>query len=177
MSDSETSSLGCEEDKLYCEQSAWNDVVPIAQADSVAPVVAIRYSDKFSDCHGYLRAVMKSGEKSPRVVALTKTCIDCNPANYTAWKYRRDAILATNASIEEELELIAQLCSRHPKNFQIWHHRGELLRALGCIANEKEVTAVALDEDAKNYHVWSHRKTMVANFDAFEGEREVWYKD
>eukprot|EP01061_Rhynchopus_euleeides_P022868 TRINITY_DN37344_c0_g1_i1.p1 TRINITY_DN37344_c0_g1~~TRINITY_DN37344_c0_g1_i1.p1 ORF type:complete len:328 (+),score=86.41 TRINITY_DN37344_c0_g1_i1:168-1151(+) len=158
---------------LYRDRPEWSDVTPVSQPDAPDPVVAIQYREVFADCHAYLRAVMQAGEKSARVIELTKTCIDNNAANYTAWKYRRDAILHTGASIQDELDLIAMMCSMFPKNFQIWHHRGELLRAMGSIANEKEVTRKALSEDAKNYHVWSHRRSVIEHFSAYEGEKEL----
>ena len=174
MSDSDSDDRGDRGGSgLYCDRPGWKDVTPLRQQDSEAPVVAIRYSREFEDCHSYLRAVIAADEKSERVVELTTTCIKHNPANYTAWRYRRASILATGASITDELATIADMCVRYPKNFQIWHHRKELLKALGHPHNEKEVTAQALAEDAKNYHVWSHRRWLVAYFGAFDGEEDV----
>lgn len=37
------------------------------------------------DCMNYFRAVLKSGEKSPRVLGLLNDVIEVNAANYTAW--------------------------------------------------------------------------------------------
>ncbi len=37
------------------------------------------------DATDYFRAVVKTGEMSPRVLKLTETIIQMNPAHYTAW--------------------------------------------------------------------------------------------
>ena len=40
------------------------------------------------DVFDYFRAVLKSGEKSARVLTLTEEALDLNPANYTVCYYR-----------------------------------------------------------------------------------------
>eukprot|EP01064_Diplonema_japonicum_P037615 TRINITY_DN8869_c0_g1_i1.p1 TRINITY_DN8869_c0_g1~~TRINITY_DN8869_c0_g1_i1.p1 ORF type:complete len:183 (+),score=41.51 TRINITY_DN8869_c0_g1_i1:36-584(+) len=170
MSESSSDDSDC---RLFSERSEWDDVTPVKQQDSENPVVAIQYSEVFADCHSYFRAVLASGEKSERVLNLTQAVIDCNAANYTAWKYRRDVILAINFSIDKELETVASMLNSYPKNFQIWHHRRELLLAKGSAEGEREVVGVTLEKDAKNYHAWCHRRWVVTQFDLLNGEEEV----
>ena len=37
------------------------------------------------DANDYFRGIIKTGEKSPRVLQLTETIIRLNPAHYSAW--------------------------------------------------------------------------------------------
>jgi hypothetical protein len=52
--------------------------------EEVATIPALTFSpDK--DATNYFRAIVKSGEMSPRVLELTEHIIRMNPAHYTAW--------------------------------------------------------------------------------------------
>ena len=104
---------------FYKDREDWRDVVPIPQNDGPVPVVMIAYSDRFKDVHDYFRAVLKSGEKSQRVLDLTEDALEMNPANYTVWHYRREVIKAIGADIKEELAYSREMIEEHPKNYQV----------------------------------------------------------
>ena len=105
-------------------------MTPIPQNDGPVPVVMIAYSDAFKDVHDYFRAVLKSGEKSERVLELTKEALEFNPANYTVWHYRREVLRATGADMREELLYSREMIEEHPKNYQVWQHRRVLVEWL-----------------------------------------------
>ena len=109
---SEEEEYNSEEYIYYSTRPEWKDVQPLPQDDGPNPVVRIAYTEKckdlysviyiyiytyshtyiniitiylVKDVYGYMRAVLRSGEKSQRVLDLTTDAIDCNPANYTVW--------------------------------------------------------------------------------------------
>lgn len=86
----------------------WEDVIRVPQQDATESVVSIAYSDQCKynqhasfilcanigtalyvllDSHlmDIFRAVLLSGEKSPRVLKLTADIIGINPGHYTVW--------------------------------------------------------------------------------------------
>jgi protein farnesyltransferase/geranylgeranyltransferase type-1 subunit alpha len=113
---------------------------------------------------------------SERTLRLTGLCLKLNPANYTIWHFRRQCLLDSimteenEASlIQQDLELAAELGGQNPKNYQIWYHRRALLEsvadrhstAASYVHAELDYVAKVLEEDSKNYHAWSHRQWVV----------------
>jgi protein farnesyltransferase/geranylgeranyltransferase type-1 subunit alpha len=82
----------------------------------------------------YFRAVLRSGEKSARVMLLLNDVAEVNASNYTVWygstcarvgsqgkrTYRRQVIRALKWDLKQELSWIGGEGLEHPKNYQIW---------------------------------------------------------
>jgi len=154
----------------YSERSEWADVTPLPQDDGPSPVVQIAYTDRFKDVYNFFRAVLKSGEKSERVLALTEDALELNPANYTVWHYRREVLKAIDADLKAELKYCRDIIEEHPKNYQVWQHRRVLVEWLNDSGSELRFTELILAQDQKNYHAWQHRQWVLTTFKLFEDE-------
>ncbi|DBA01002.1 TPA: hypothetical protein N0F65_006263 [Lagenidium giganteum] len=154
----------------YRDDPAWADVEKIPQDDGPNPIVRLAYSANFTDVMDCFRGVLRTSEYSERTLKLSKDVINANPANYTAWYFRRRVLEALNANLYEELEYTEQMAIEHPKNYQIWHHRREIAQALQDGSAEKQFCKRAIEEDSKNYHAWAHRQWAIRRFKLWDGE-------
>jgi len=157
---------------MYKDRDEWRDVTPIAQNDGPVPVVRIAYGERFTDVHDYFRAVLKSGEKTRRVLELTEDALEMNPANYTVWHYRREVLKAIGADLKDELQYSREMIEDHPKNYQVWQHRRVLVEWLNDPSAELRFTEMILNMDQKNYHAWQHRQWVLQTFKLFDQELE-----
>lgn len=158
---------------LYALDPDWDDVTPILQAEPEHALAAIAYPEDYVEAMSYLRAVMAAKEHSPRCLQLTEHIISMNPAHYTVWLYRFAIVEALNISIPDEMAWLNAISLEHLKNYQIWHHRQQLLdhHYPAICTSADDVAALArseadflmqmLEQDTKNYHVWSYRQYLV----------------
>ncbi len=117
--------------------------------------------------------MLQLNEMSERAWDVTTDAIQVNPANYTAWHYRRLLINALHKDLRSELEFLEEVGGDNPKNYQIWHHRRVMSELIGpsVVPVELEATATIIQEsDSKNYHAWAHRQWVVRTFNAWDGE-------
>lgn len=153
----------------------WADLTPVLQDDGPKSVVPISYPPEFEGTMNYFRAIMKKGEKTERALEITRKAIKLNPANYTAWYYRRLCLYELGLDLQNELEYTAQKAIQTPKNYQLWHHRKLILDRMRQNGNaqpkeELDHTSLILKKDAKNYHAWAYRQWILQRFNLFDDE-------
>jgi len=177
----------------------WKDVKPVPQNDGADPVCPIAYSREckiffffrrrrerlYSFFHivtqvmDYFRAAYLKSEISERSLRLTKEALKMNPANYTAWFFRRQCLmkLRSKSELKSELNFIESISGENPKNYQIWYHRRRIVEELNDPSRELAFTAKILcNADGKNYHAWSHRQWVIKTFKLWKGEMEFTQK-
>jgi len=142
----------------------WEDLAPLPQDDGPNPVVAIQYTDEYRELMDLFRAVMHANELSERALILTADVVEANPANYTAWQYRRQCLKALGSDLRKELRFSEATAYDNPKNYQIWFHRRAIVELLGDPAAELPFISNVLLEDAKNYHAWSYRQWVLSTY-------------
>ncbi|KNC82617.1 hypothetical protein SARC_05091, partial [Sphaeroforma arctica JP610] len=96
--------------------------------------------------------------------------ISHNTANYTAWQYRRDILIALNMDLRNELRYTSDMGAQNVKNYQIWHHRRFLVQQLNYGAEEIDYCNELLEDDSKNYHAWTHRQWALKEFNEWDNE-------
>ncbi|KAI8818533.1 uncharacterized protein EV422DRAFT_498769 [Fimicolochytrium jonesii] len=158
------------EETLFSKRPEWADITPIPQDEGPTPLVPIAYAPDYADAMNCFRAILRSEERSPRVLELTKFLVRQNPAHYTVWKYRLDTVLALSSSIPPELTFIDEMASETPKSYQIWHYRQALISHLNDASAEHAFINEQLAVDSKNYHCWSYRQWAVSRFALWEKE-------
>lgn len=147
----------------------FRDVQPIDGPDVANEVVAIAYPAEYATLMGYFRAVVSSGEKSPRVMDLTADMIEYNAANYSVWALRRSCV----QDMVGEMAYAAEVTRSNPKNYQVWFHRRAILEIAGTGGREElAFISEMLEDDPKNYHAWSHRLWVLNRFECWDGELE-----
>lgn len=154
----------------YRKREEWNDVKPIFHDDIEKSVVNIAYSEQFAEVFAYFRAILTKDERSERAFQLTTDAVKLNPANYTAWHFRRLLLIDLKKELQIELSFIGELIRENPKNYQVWHHRRLVVEMLKDSSQELDFAAELLNEDAKNYHAWQHRQWVVKEFSLYKGE-------
>jgi len=154
----------------YSEREEWKDVTPVLQDDGVNAPCQIAYTEEFKDVMNYFRAIVSRNEISERALQLTEDAIDQNPANYTAWYYRRVVLFGLNKDLTEEVTYMNEMTEKNEKNYQMWYHRQAILEKYRNPEGELDIISRMISQDSKNYHAWAHRQWVVKEFNLWEGE-------
>ncbi|KAK9864909.1 hypothetical protein WJX84_000659 [Apatococcus fuscideae] len=157
------------------DRPEWLDVVPEALQEPQVPVVAIEFDEEYRDVLGLLRAMIKAGETSHRALWISAEAIKLSSANYSAWDWHWRCWEACGHQAEPELQLMQQIASDNPKNYQLWNFRRRFAvhRGAAYALEEMEFAADCLRVDAKNYHAWGHRHAMLRAFGLWGSELEL----
>jgi hypothetical protein len=150
-------------DRLLARMCAWSplslltrlSLVSSAAADRRSSLVA-RRSTADRMLMGYFRSALARAEKSERAFELTTRLCAANPANYSAWHFRRQLLAALGKDLVAELRLCADMIDDNPKNYQLWYHRRAVMAVLRNPDGEDEFIQHVFAEDAKNYHAWGY---------------------
>jgi protein farnesyltransferase/geranylgeranyltransferase type-1 subunit alpha len=156
----------------YEDKEEWKDIVPIEQDDGENAPVPIAYTDEFKNTMNYFRAIVERNEISERALQLTAHAIELNPANYTAWYYRRIVLFGLKKDLAEEVEYMNHMTEENEKNYQVWYHRQAILEQYRKTDGELELNSRMIAQDTKNYHAWAHRQWVVKTFKLWDGELE-----
>ena len=151
---------------------SFQDITPVPQDDGPNPLVQIMYDTKYIELMDVFRAVLRSNERSQRVIDLTTQLLAMNAANYTIWKYRRDCLKALCSDWATEFDYMDKFAEENPKNYQIWYHRRAIVEESGNASREIVFCNRVFKEDPKNYHAWAHRQWVLTNFKLYKGELE-----
>jgi len=154
----------------FGQRSEWDDVKPIPADEGPDPICSIAYTPQFSDTMDYFRAILQADERSIRSLNLLKEVIEINPANYTAWYFRRLVLETLQSDLYEELSYVSQIGMKNPKNYQIWFHRRHIIEKLNDFSKELEYTTDHLMDESKNYHAWAYRQWVVQTTNLWEEE-------
>ncbi|KAL0221227.1 hypothetical protein RCL1_001081 [Eukaryota sp. TZLM3-RCL] len=128
------------------------------------PIAPIDFSPEFIDVMSYFNSLFERSELSPRSLSITFDAIRLNPANYTAWHFRRRCLFHLGCDLKAELDSLRSFALSNSKNYQVWYHRQSLLEKLDNIdlsLQELSFLEELLQNDAKNYHVWTFRQWIL----------------
>ncbi|GJP75554.1 hypothetical protein CLOP_g5987 [Closterium sp. NIES-67] len=160
--------------ELLGDSDEWADVEPLPQDDGPDPVVPIAYSREFDDAMSYMRAVLASGERTPRVLRLTERVISVNAASYTAWQLRRDVLshlLSSAEPVATSAELSSTSAGGSPGNYlpdlsnsgekeKVTADSGARLEGDWLVQDEVLYAENVTLANPKNYQVWHHRRWL-----------------
>ncbi|KAL0205195.1 hypothetical protein P9112_000502 [Eukaryota sp. TZLM1-RC] len=150
----------------YARNPAYSDLTKdtIPPTNGPYPIAPIDFSDEFIDVMSYFNALLQKSELSQRSLDITSDVIRLNPANYTAWHFRRRCLYHLGANLLEELDHCRTFARSNPKNYQIWYHRQALLDVINSESDELDFVKTMLLLDSKNYHAWTFRQWILTRF-------------
>ena len=160
----------------WLDRPEWRDVAALSAGLVLAPgngAVEIDYPSDYRMAVGVMGHLLKSGERSERVLWLSQHVIEMNDTHYTAWQLRRECLTALGSDLSVEKVFVdAVSMNGNNKNYQLWNHRRHIVKQLGTsvVPAELEFVRETLSAEPKHYHAWAHRQWLVQEFVQWEAE-------
>lgn len=118
------------------------------------------------------RAILKkdgSNENAQTLLKLTEVVLLMNPAHYTMWNMRKEALLVLGlqvaTTLEPELRLTMKCLQMNPKVYCVWEHRRWCIEhcsdaplKLPVLQKELLLCEKLHSLDARNFHCWNYRR-------------------
>jgi len=176
------------------KKDGWEDVQPISQDEGENPVCKISYAKEFMQLMDIFRAVIRSGEKSARVLELTREILDHNAANYTVWQLRRECLRESfrpvaKKQVHDEGEVMVEsgassgliISSSIDSGKSSTGHsdsKSGFSGGVDVLFDELDFMDSFARDNPKNYQIWYHRRAVVEMILSIEGvaadgEREL----
>ena len=117
-------------------------------------------------------------------MAVSARLLEINPEVFTAWNFRREAIVAGADAVDararpplaDELTLTEKTLKKNPKSYPSWYHRKWTISRMVDEADAREDVAASdatlarelvlverlLDADDRNFHCWGYRRFVAA---------------
>ncbi|KAJ3284743.1 hypothetical protein HK104_009799 [Borealophlyctis nickersoniae] len=132
-----------------------------------------RKIDEYRALSDKLSEKRRNREFDDEALGLTTSIVSLNPEFYTAWNFRREILLETFKSLDEderqkrclsELKLVEDALRLNPKSYWVWNHRRWTLQTMPRPDWNKEfkLLSMMLDLDARNFHGWDYRRYVIA---------------
>ncbi|RMZ78182.1 hypothetical protein DV738_g3965, partial [Chaetothyriales sp. CBS 135597] len=183
---------------FYSTSPDWSDVTPIPLLDQGPPdqatdpgkaLATIAYSPRYLEAMSYVRALIASGERSERVLALSEDVIGMSPSHYTIWAWRMDCLrylwaadgneragFGTVVELEvegDDDEEGATTTNASTGDNQLPGTRQQQSAAATTTAEERIKQGIereldwlegTSEQNLKNYQIWHHRQSLLSAY-------------
>ncbi|XP_024515674.1 geranylgeranyl transferase type-2 subunit alpha 1 [Selaginella moellendorffii] len=93
---------------------------------------------------------------------VTENALRAHIKSYSAWHHRKWVIALGLSSLDDELDLLAQLFKVDARNFNAWSYRRYIVGLMGVpVQQELDYTMTLLNKNFSNYSAWHNRSALL----------------